>query len=70
MHYDLLDIATLITITLKMKLSPIEKHEQTLQKNMFVNVKNIGIQKGFQNSDMYVVIIVELTTIMSSILGF
>jgi len=31
-----------------MKLFHIEMHEQPLQKNMFVNVKNIGIQKGFQ----------------------
>ncbi len=70
MHCDLLDIAILITITLKMKLSHIEMHEQPLQKNMFVNVKTLESKRGFKKGDMYVVIIVESMTIMSSILGF
>jgi hypothetical protein len=53
-----------------MKLSHIEMHEQPLQKNMFVNVKTLESKRGFKKGDMYVVIIVESTTIMSSILGF
>jgi hypothetical protein len=70
LHCDLLDIATLITITLKMKLFHIEMHEQPLQKTCLWMSKTLESKRGFKKGDMYVVIIVESTTIMSSILGF
>ncbi len=57
-----------------MKLPYIEMHEQHLQKNMFVKVNFFGIEskskRGFEKGDMHVVIIIESTTIMSSILTF
>jgi len=44
------------------------------KKGMFVKVENFGIElkskKGFEKGDMHVVITVELTTIVSSILAF
>ncbi len=49
-------------------------HEQHLQKNMFVKVENFGIEsklkKGFEKGDMHVVITIESTTIVSSIITF
>jgi hypothetical protein len=49
-------------------------HEQYLQKCMFIKVENFGIEskfkKRFEKGDMHVVIIIELTTIVSSIIAF
>jgi hypothetical protein len=75
LHCDLLDRATITTIkVLKVKLPYIEMHEHHLQKCMFVKVENFGIEskskRGFEISDMYVVITIELTTIVSSIPAF
>jgi hypothetical protein len=74
LYCDLLDRATLITITFKVKLPHIDMHEQYLKKNMFVKVKNTNIEskskRGFEKDDMHVVIIVESTTIVSSIVVF
>ncbi len=44
LHCDLLDMATLTTITLKVKLPYIEMHEQHLQKCMFVKVEFFCIE--------------------------
>jgi hypothetical protein len=41
LHCDLLDSATLTTITLRMKSLHIEMHEQLLQKGMYVKVENL-----------------------------
>jgi hypothetical protein len=38
--------------------------------NFYKNAKNIGMQRGFKKDDMYVVIAIESTTTMSSILEF
>jgi hypothetical protein len=74
LHCDLLDRATFTTITLKVKSLHVKMHEQHLQKNMFVMVENFGIEsklkRGFEKGDMHVVIIIESTTIVSSILAF
>jgi hypothetical protein len=46
-------------------------HEQHLQKGMFMNVENFGIEskskRGFEKKHMHVVITIESTTIVSSI---
>jgi hypothetical protein len=69
LHCDLLDKATLTTITLRVKSPYIEMHEQHLQKGMFVKVENFNIEsnskRGFEKGDMHVVIKIELTIIMS-----
>ncbi len=69
LHGNLLD-----TTTSRVKLPPIEMHEQHLQKNMFVRVENFNIDSkskmGFEKGDMHVVITIESTTIVSSILTF
>jgi hypothetical protein len=74
LHYDLLDMATLITITLRVKLPHIKMHEQHLQKGMFVRVEFFCIEskskKCFEKKDMHVVITIESRTIVSSILAF
>jgi hypothetical protein len=74
LHYDLLDRATLIIITLKVQLPYIEMHEQHLQKCMFVKVNFFDIESkskiGFEKNDMHVIIIIESTTIMLSIPAF
>jgi hypothetical protein len=74
LYCDLLDRATLITITLKVKLLHIDMHEQYLKKNMFVKVKFFDIEskskRGFEKDEMHVVIIVESTTIVSPIIVF
>jgi len=74
LHCDFLDMATLTTITLKVKLPNIEMCEQYLQKGMFVRVEFFYIEskfkKGFEKGDMHVVIIIESTTIVSSIFAF
>jgi hypothetical protein len=71
---DLLDKAILTTITLRVKLLYIKMFEQHLQKRMFVKVENFNIEskskKGFEKSDMHVVMIIESTTIVSSTLAF
>jgi hypothetical protein len=41
---NLLNRATLIIVTLRMKSSHIEMHEHLLQKCMYVRVKNFGIK--------------------------
>jgi hypothetical protein len=70
LHCDLLDRVALTTITLKVKSSHIEMHEQHLLKGMFVRVENFGIKsrskRGFEKRDMHVVITIESTTIVSS----
>jgi hypothetical protein len=52
----------------------IKVHEQHLQRGMFVMVENFGneskFKKGFEKRDMHVVIIIESTTIVSSIPTF
>jgi hypothetical protein len=49
-------------------------HEQYLQECMFMKVKNFNIEskfkKRFEKGDMHVVIIIELTIIVSSIIAF
>jgi hypothetical protein len=49
-------------------------HEQYLQKCMFMKVESFGIEskfkKRFEKGDMHVVIIIEFTTIVSSIIAF
>ncbi len=59
LHCDLLDMATLTTIILRVKLPYIEMHEQHLQKCMFVRVKFFSIEsmskRGFEKGDMHVV---------------
>jgi hypothetical protein len=49
-------------------------YEQHLQKCMFVRVENFGIEskskRGFEKSDMHVVITIESTTIVLLILAF
>jgi hypothetical protein len=59
LHYDLLDRATLTTITLKVKSPYIEMHEHQLQKGMFVRVENFSIKskskRGFEKGDMHVI---------------
>jgi len=71
---DLLDMATLTIITLKVKLPYIKMHEQHLQKCMFVRVENFGIdsksKRGFEKGDMHVVITIESITIVLSIPTF
>ncbi len=56
-----------------MKSFYIEMHEH-LHKCMFARVKLFGIEskskKGFEKGDMHVVITIELTTIVLSILTF
>ncbi len=73
-HCDLLDMAALITLILKVKSLYIKMHEQHLHKCMFVMVENFGIEskskRGFEKGDMHVAIIIELTTIVFSILTF
>jgi hypothetical protein len=68
LHYDLLDMAVLTTITLKVKSPHIKMHEQHSQKNMFVRVENFVIESrsksGFEKGDMHVVITIESTTIV------
>jgi hypothetical protein len=68
---DLLDNATLTITTLKVKSSHIKINEHHMQKCMFVKVKKIRIEskskRGFEKGDMHVIII-ELTTIVSSII--
>jgi hypothetical protein len=44
LDYNLLNKATLIIVTLRMKSSHIEMHEHLLQKGMYVKVKNFGIK--------------------------
>jgi hypothetical protein len=74
LHYDLLDMAILTIITLKVKSPYIEMHEQHLQKGMFVKVKFFHIEskstKGFEKGDVHVVITIKSTTIVSSIPAF
>jgi hypothetical protein len=74
LHYNSLDMATLTIITLRVKSPYIKMHEPHLQENMFVKVDNFGIQskfkRGFEKGDMHVVITIESTTIMLSILAF
>jgi hypothetical protein len=52
LHCDLLDMAVLTIITLRVKLHYIKMHEQHLQKNMFAKVENFGTKskskKGFE----------------------
>jgi diacylglycerol kinase family enzyme len=71
---DLLDRASLTTITLRVKSFYIKMHEQHLQENMFMKVENFGIEskskRGFEKGDMHVVITIESTTIMSLIHSF
>jgi hypothetical protein len=49
-------------------------HEHRLQKCKFMKVENFSIEsnskRGFEKGDMHVVITIELTTIVSSILAF
>jgi hypothetical protein len=70
LHCDLLDKATI----LKVKSPHIDMHEQHLQKCMFVKVNVFCIEskskRGFKKCDMHVVITIELTTNVSSILAF
>jgi len=74
LHCDLLDKVALTTICLKVKLFYIKMHEQHLQKGMFVKVEYFGIEskskRGFEKGDMHFVIIIESTTIVSSIPAF
>jgi copper(I)-binding protein len=60
LHSNLLDKATLTTITLRVKLPYIEMHEQHLQKGMFMKVENFDIKpkskRGFEKGDMHVII--------------
>jgi hypothetical protein len=74
LYCDLLDKATLIIVTFKVKLSHIDMHEQYLKKGMFVKVKVFNIEskfkRGFEKDDMHVVIIVESMTIVSPIIVF
>jgi hypothetical protein len=74
LHCDLLNMATLTTITLIVKSPYINIHEQHLQKGMFEKVEFFCIEskskKGFEKGDMHVVIAIESTTIVSSIPTF
>jgi hypothetical protein len=67
-------MGALTTIILKVKLLHVKMHEQHLQKGMFIKVENFGLElkskRGFEKGDMHVVIIIELITIVSSILIF
>jgi hypothetical protein len=71
LHCDLLDMAILTTIILKVKSFHIDMHDSYLRKGMFVTVENFNIEshskRGFEKGDMHVVITVESMTIMSSI---
>jgi hypothetical protein len=68
LHCDLLDMVTLTTIILKVKLLHINMHELHLQKGMFVRVDNFGIEsrfkRGFEKGDMHIVMTIESTTIV------
>jgi hypothetical protein len=68
---DLLNNATLTIITIKVKSSHIKMNEHHMQKCMFVKVNFFRIEskskRGFEKDDMHVIII-ELTTIASSII--
>jgi hypothetical protein len=68
LHCDLLNKALLTIITKRVKLPHIEMHEHHLQKVVFgIESKS---KRGFEKGDMHVVITIELTTIVSSILAF
>jgi hypothetical protein len=68
LHCDLLNKKPLTIITLRVKSPHIEMHEHHLQKGMF-GIKSKS-KRGFKKGDMHVVITIELTTIVSSILAF
>jgi hypothetical protein len=74
LHCHLLDMVALTIRTLRVKLIHIEMCEQHLYKNKFVKVNFFGIEskskRGFEKGDMYVVIIIESTTIVSLIPTF
>jgi hypothetical protein len=74
LHCDLLDKVALTIIRLKVKSFYVKMHEQHLQKGMFVKMEYFGIEskskRGFEKGDMHFVIIIELTTIVSSIPAF
>jgi hypothetical protein len=74
LHCGLLNKVTLTTIILRVKSLHIEMHEHHLQKGMFVKVENFGVEsnskRGFEKGDMHIVITIESTTIVSSILTF
>jgi hypothetical protein len=74
LHCDLFDMATLTTITLRVKSPYINMHEQYLQKGMFMKVEIFAIEskskRGFKKGDMHIVITMNSITIMSSIFSF
>jgi hypothetical protein len=74
LQYDLLDNVVFITIILSAKSPHIELCEQHLRKGMLVKVNNVGIEskfkKVFEKGDIHVVIIIQLTTIVLSIIRF
>jgi hypothetical protein len=67
-------MASLTIITLKAYSPHIKMHEQLLQKGVYVRVENFGIElkckRGFEKSDLHVVITIELTIIVSLISTF
>jgi hypothetical protein len=69
LHCDLLDRATLTTITLRVKSHYLKMHEQHLQEGMFVKVEKFGIEskskRGFEKDDIHVVITIESITVVS-----
>jgi hypothetical protein len=74
LYCELLDRVGLTTITLRVKSPHIQMHEDVLQKGLYVKVENFGIeaksQRGFEKRDMPNILMVESTTILSSITMF
>jgi hypothetical protein len=68
LYCKLLDATCLTTITLKVKFLHSHVHEQLLQKRFYVKIKKIGVegksQRGFEKGGMFVLIMVESTTIV------
>lgn len=74
LHCDLLDRVVLTIITLRVKSPYIEMSKHLSQKGMYVRVNFFGIEskskQGFEKWDMHIIIIIESTTIVSSISSF
>jgi hypothetical protein len=71
---DLLNRVILNKIILRVKSPHIEMNEQLLKKKMYVKVEFFCIESkskwGFERGDIHIVIIVESTTIVSSVSSF
>jgi hypothetical protein len=74
LHSELLNRVVLSMIILRVKSPHIEMNEQLLKKRMYVKVEFFCIdsksKRGFEKGDIHIVIIVDSTTIVSSISSF